>query len=365
MAFAYPEFRPSRCTRYRFRYSECQRCLDHCPYDAITLTDEGARLDESRCRNCGLCITACHTGAWTSEIFKPIDLLRQAIRQPEMKIACAPSGLAADAVVPCLGVLSPGFFAYLSKRRIPVTVLGAAHCPECAHAPKGAEALADHLAAAEQLRLAAEEPDKPWLPVTVVTETPQEKGAEQVALERRQFFRRLVGRGVDTFAAPPAPADRPVVPDKAIRAGAYAMTEERELLQIVCDRQDGEAVELSWHESLPLLRLSLQPGCTNCEACFRVCPTGAIKIEENPGEWGLIFQFDRCVGCLVCLEVCQPRVLTADAHFDARPEQPARVLHALRKQRCSRCERFFVAPEPREQCPICEDDDDAFAQIFG
>lgn len=366
MAIAYPEFRPPRCTRFRYRYSECRRCAAACPHEAIELSDEGAKIDAARCRNCGLCLLACHTGGWTSESFKPIDLLRQAIKQPTFSVACAPSGLRADVVVPCLGALSAAFIAYLGKRRIPLAMHGSSHCGECAHGAKGAVQLAAHLDAANRLRDAAREAGKDWLEPELSDAQPRAgKAAEKSALGgRRQLFRRLIGRGVDAIASPQA-VPSPPAPDKAIRAGAYAGTEERELLQIVCDRKDGQPTFIEWHEALPLMQLKLHQGCTNCEACFRACPTGALQIVENPGDWALTFQVDRCVACEVCLEVCQPHVLDAEARFDARPERPATILHSLVKQRCMRCDRFFVSSTPQETCPVCSDDEDAFAQIFG
>jgi ferredoxin len=365
VSLSYPEFRTARCTRYRFRYSECRRCADACPHEAIELADSGAKLDEARCQNCVLCITACHTGAWASEGFKPIDLLRVAIKQKEYSIACAPSGLAADAVVPCLGAVDAAMIAYLGKRRIPLTLFGSGHCGECAHGAKGLAQLDINLDAAAQLRAAGEEEGAPWAEVTTPADGSTARPAP-VRTARRQLFRRLVGRGVDAVAgsAAPLPAQTPI-PDKAIRAGAYASTERRELLQIVCERKDGKPFTMQWHEALPLMQLFLQPGCTACEACFRACPTGAIQIVENPGDWALTFQADRCVACTVCLEVCQPRVLDAEASFDCRPGQPARVLHSLVKQRCNRCDRFFVSPEPQETCKVCSDDQDAFTAIFG
>lgn len=365
MSLSYPEFRNPRCTRFRFRYSECRRCADACPHEAITLSDSGAALDEVRCQNCGLCISACHTGAWASESYKPIDLLRVAIKQKEYSMACAPSGLAADAVVPCLGAVDAATIAYLGKRRIPLTLFGSGHCGDCAHGAKGAQQLATNLDAAAQLRAAGEEEGAPWLEVAVPAEGAAAR-PEPLHTSRRQLFRRMVGRGVDALAeggAPPPP--KTAIPDKAIRAGAYASTERRELLQIICERKDGQATTLQWHEALPLMQLTLHPGCTTCEACFRACPTGAIQIVENPGDWALTFQTDRCVACEVCLEVCQPRVLDAEAAFDARPGQPARVLLSLVKQRCNRCDRFFVSPEPQETCKVCGDDQDAFTAIFG
>ncbi|MFN3883780.1 MAG: 4Fe-4S dicluster domain-containing protein [Rhodocyclaceae bacterium] len=364
MSVAYPEFRQSRCTRYRYRYSECRRCADACPHDAITLSESGATIDAARCQNCALCISACHTGAWASENFKPIDILRLAIKQTSFSISCAPSGLAADAVVPCLGAIDAAMIAYLGKRRIPLTLLGSAHCPECPHGSKGAPQLAANLDAAENLRAAALEEDRVWLQPQLSETTAPEKINERPRAARRQLFRRLIGRGIDAVATPQAVA-RPIVPDRAIRAGAYAGTEQRELLTIVLERKDGRPAMIGWHEALPLMQLTLQQGCTNCEACFRVCPTGAIQIVENPGDWMLTFKADRCVACEVCLEVCQPRVLDAEARFDARPAMPDRVLHKLSKQRCERCDRFFVSPTPQKTCPICSDDEDAFAQIFG
>mgnify|MGYP002148192142 CR=1 FL=1 len=64
-----------------------------------------ATVNPKNCQNCALCISACPTGAWASDNFKIIDLLRQAIKQPTWSVACAPSGETADAIVPCLGAV--------------------------------------------------------------------------------------------------------------------------------------------------------------------------------------------------------------------------------------------------------------------
>ena len=371
MSIAYPELRTSRCTRYRFRYSACSRCADACPHDAVALTDEGVRIDPARCQNCALCVTACPTDALASDALKPVDMLRQAIRHERFAIACAPSGASGDAVVPCLGSVDAGSLAYLAKRRIPVTLRGSARCEHCAHGVRGAAQLASNLNACALLQNAAASTDKPadWITPQhdeADVAKPDDRGAGPFAAGRRQWFRRLVGRGAAEIAeALDAPAAAPLTPDKAIRPGPYALPERRELLQIVCTRKDAEFFRVPLHDALPMMSLSLRPGCTTCEACFRACPTGAIQIAESPADYQLKFDVDRCVGCAVCLEVCQPRVLNADAAFDARPGQPPRVLLAMAKQRCARCDRHFVSPTPQESCPICRDDEDAFTAIFG
>lgn len=363
MAVSQPEFHTARCTRFRYRYSGCRRCTEACPHDAVVLLDEGIRLDPVRCQNCALCTAACPTSALVAGNLPRLDLLRRAIKTDRIGFACAPSGLSADAVVPCLGALDAAMLAYLAKRRIAVELHGSRHCGQCVHGAKGEALLAAQLEAADTL--GAEAAPEDWLAATLADAPGQAEATTDFRAGRRQLFRRLLGRGVDEMARAAAPATELPVEEKAIRAGPWFVPEMRELLQIVCKRKDDEPFRIERQAILPLMDIRLKRGCTACEACFRVCPTGAIQIREDDESWNLAFAIDRCVGCGACLEVCQPRVLNAAESFDASPERELAVLHQLAKQRCNRCDRFFVSPEPCETCPVCADDAEAFTAIFG
>lgn len=363
MTVSLPEFHTARCTRYRYRYSSCRRCAEACPHDAVALLDEGIRLDAARCQNCALCTTACPTAALGADNLPRLDLLRRAIKTDRFSFACAPSGLAADAVVPCLGAVDSAMMAYLAKRRIAVELRGSHHCAQCVHGAKGEAQLATHLEAADALEQAAAPED--WLAATLADAPGQVEVTTGFRAGRRQLFRRLIGRGIDEVARAAVPPDVQPVEEKAIRAGPWFVPEMRELLQIVCKRKDGEPCRIGPITALPLMDIRLKRGCTACEACFRVCPTGAMQIREDDESWNLAFAIDRCVGCGACLEVCQPRVLDAAESFDASPEREPAVLRQLAKQRCNRCDRFFVSTEPCDTCPVCTDDAEAFTAIFG
>jgi ferredoxin len=361
---AYPDFLQARCTRYRYRYSECRRCADACPHDAIGLSDEGAGIDGARCQNCGLCASACRTGAWNAANVPRVELLKQAIKAPQWSFACAPSGAAADAIVPCLGALDATMLAYLGKRGIPVELRGSEHCATCAHGARGAAQMDAHLEAAAMLREASGET---WAAVTVAAAAPERRArADGFAPGRRQLFRRLVGRAATEVlhAAEPAVVSEPV-PDKAIRAARTFVTEQRELMQIIARARERGCFLVREHEALPLMKLVLADGCTSCEACFRACPTGALQVRETDTAWSLTFKLDHCVACEACLEVCKPAVLHPVPEFDVAPGAGEVALRVLNKQRCSRCDRAFVSPAPASMCGICADDEDAFAAIYG
>lgn len=364
-----PELNATRCVRYRYRYSSCERCASACPHQAIALHDAGVTVSAQACQSCALCVAVCPTQALSQPDFEPIALLRQAIRKPSYTLACAPSGQHGDAIVPCLGAIDAVWLAYMARRGLPVLLRGSSHCSVCRHAKPGASQWAAALEAVQALHQALTQADPESAPVWAmpvhenqpVSQTEKALTAikKKAGDARRGFLKRLLRpRQSEPSKTSPQPLQQ-----GAIRAGAYIVSEPRELLHIVC-RQDQPA-ELVWHEALPLLALTLNSGCTLCEACFRVCPTAAITITETPEDWALDFDQDRCVGCLACLDVCQPKVLDAHSHLDPRPGQPPVRLIAQVKQRCRRCDRHFISAQPQAECPVCSDDALAFDAIFG
>lgn len=361
MGIAFPDTRQSACARFRFRYSECDRCASVCPHEAIRLADDGIGIDTARCQNCGLCVAACRTGAVTSDAITPIDWVRKAVAAGAASFACPRVERPGAQRVPCLAALDASVLAYLSRRNVPAQLWGADQCERCPHGERGAALLALNLEAVEALARETTDPAQ-WLAIDL-PHAPQSENELRPA--RRQLFRRLIGRAVDAATVPREDPEATVpVPEKAIRAGPYHLPEVREVLNIVRRNPARADRPANAHPSLPTIDLRLDAGCTHCEACFRACPTGALQIVESADAWSLEFSADRCVGCEVCLEVCQPQVLGAAPSIPS-PDSGWRPLHRLGKQRCQRCDRPFVSATPDEHCPICADDADVFDEIFG
>ena len=350
----YPTLRNERCVRYRFRYSACSRCADVCPHEALTLSGEGAAIDQGQCRNCGLCVGACPTAAFQSGDVPGATVVREALERGRCRFACRPSGATGDQMVACLGALDAAMLAYLAKRGVAVSLAGAGHCAQCAHAPKGDARLMALLDAVAVLR--EKVGDEQWTEVTLEDDAGDGFHRDQSA--RRQFFRRLVGRRV---AAAMVPEEHSApVPARAVRAAAPYVPLARELLSALW-REDAR---LPAHGMI--FAGDMQPGenCTGCELCERVCPTAAFRISEQDGSWHLLFRSERCVGCGVCVEACQPGALKAVEEL-AAPEAEPRLMKQLRRTRCERCGRIYLPVDDGDDCPACRDDIEDFNAIFG
>lgn len=371
MMLASLRFRREHCTRFRFRYSECDRCAEACPHEAVTATDEGVAIDGDRCRNCGLCAAACPTEALLATNVPRMALLAGVEDKARLSFACGPSAEAADAIVPCLGAIDAVTLVSLGRRGVEVELRGSHHCGSCEHGPLGGERMALALEGLERLRAASL--DDGWPRAIVAQAAASGSGAAvqaasaQRTASRRHLFRRFLGRGVDAVVDAAQPPEAPV-PSKAIRIAAPVASERRELLRATWPRDADLGLELEAHASLPLAGLALDRAkCTSCEACARACPTAAIEVAETSTSWGIAFRAARCVACSVCVEACQSAALSMAPRIGAgavAAKAPV-ALHALPKKRCTRCDRFFLAGPQEDQCPTCRGDDEDFDALFG
>ena len=49
-----------------------------------------------------------------------------------------------------------------------------------------------------------------------------------------------------------------------------------------------------------------EDSCIHCGACTSVCPSGALKLDENAK---LTFDEDKCVVCELCIDACPSKVI--------------------------------------------------------
>ena len=82
--------------------------------------------------------------------------------------------------------------------------------------------------------------------------------------------------------------------------------------------------------------------CYQCSdpPCLKVCPVGALHVDERSGTYARIIDESLCIGCQQCIEACQQ-------HF-----RPSRSKFDEQKQKSFKCHLCFGDPQCVKFCPM-------------
>ena len=93
--------------------------------------------------------------------------------------------------------------------------------------------------------------------------------------------------------------------------------------------------------------------CTNCQICYRICPTGALSTDK---KFSLIhFDAMLCVKCHLCHDVCEPNAIQLQEGFELKEffEPHQRTLATFNIKRCNECGNYFTYTGGEQTCPRC------------
>jgi len=94
--------------------------------------------------------------------------------------------------------------------------------------------------------------------------------------------------------------------------------------------------------------------CTNCQICYRICPTGALS---SNGKFSLInFDAMLCVKCHLCHDACEPDSIHLQPGFEVKEffESSQRTLAKFDVKRCNECGNYFTYDGGELSCPRCQ-----------
>ena len=93
--------------------------------------------------------------------------------------------------------------------------------------------------------------------------------------------------------------------------------------------------------------------CTNCQICYRICPTGALSSDA---KFSLIhFDAMLCLKCHLCHDACEPDAIHLQKGFEVKEffEPTQRVLTSFTVKRCNECAGYFTYTGGEVTCPRC------------
>lgn len=309
-----PTVDSGRCVHAGRVAASCVACLAVCPRSAVSLDGQPPTISERLCDGCGLCVAACPRQA----IVLPLSFERGVFAGHEACFAACEKALddiACDGRIPCLHAIGLDALLRALASGIRLWIVARGNCASCARGH--GQSIRDTVARLNEALRARKTPEIALIDIdgrrwALVCAT---RGAPRTG--RRAFL-----EGVLAVASP-------------VRAGG------QEAETRACFAGEGpmpHAIHLD------------RSRCAACHACARVCPDGAIRLEEAVPAYML--DHAACTGCGLCVDVCdRDAIRLIDWMPGKYPMLP------LRAGVCRQCGTAYHAPKDTvdNRCRVCAD----------
>ena len=342
-------FNLSACVRATSKFSECTKCVDACP-ESIQLLDNLPSFANKTGVEAAACIGACPTEAFSLSDFSTTEFFFSFL---ESKIRL----ISPKFNVPCISVLSVEHLIALALASEETITLDMSSYDEDSILFEQIDARIDEanfvLSSFSEKRLETNM-DKAEI-------TPKLAEEESVS-SRRSFLGNASLKGVVkhkmTF-------DEAVEADelKAFQLDTITIAKIKEkhlpdkrkiLFTTLKHAGVPDIFEVLPEEEVSFISQKfVDDSCTNCQICYRICPTGALSSD---GKFSLInFDAMLCVKCHLCHDVCEPDAIQLQSGFEIKEffEPAQRTLATFNIKRCNECGNSFTYFGGEQACPRC------------
>ena len=343
-------FDVASCVRATSKFSQCTKCVDACP-ESIQIVENLPSFAFSTGVDAAACVGVCPTESFSLSDFSVTEFFFTFL---ESKVRL----ISAKINVPCISVLSVEHLlslALASDESITIDLNGY---------EKGT-----HLF--EQIENRIEEAnfvlssfcDKVLLTNHVEEKTTDTKVSEEKMVSSRRDF--LSAASVKSVVKHKKAFDDAVDAEELqhfeIDASVISkikdkhLPDKRKILFTTLKRVGvPDAFEVLPQEEVSFVSQKfVDDSCTNCQICYRICPTGALS---SNGKFSLInFDTMLCVKCHLCHDVCEPNSIQLQSGFEIKEffDPTQRTLATFNIKRCNECGNNFTYTGGEQACPRC------------
>ena len=354
---------PGFCQRVRFRKSNCQRCLEICPENAISL-NPGPTINNG-CTDCGLCLNACPTEVFRHEFHTDRYLLNQARarlakdrHQPQAEnkrlfIHCHRAEKQNDNSLglQCLGRITANILLGAALAGFDEAVLTKGICSQCRF-QQGEKLLTNSMAVS---RVLVEGMGLGKFAISIK----QKEKSKEAPLGRREIFSIIsakVKNKTASFLYHREKAMREKLTQSSEDKSGRRLLPQRELLRKLLEQNRPEnTMVVKYNPKFPWGKIKIEPNkCSACGTCAALCPTGAISKKMKDDTQLLYFNSSLCTNCSLCRAACPEHAIDFEADFALADiiADEATVVAAIQLSTCIICGEIITA-QKNNICPTC------------
>ncbi len=347
--FRLPVVDADACVHALCNNTDCHACVDACPTHSWVLDDETLGLNIEACDGCGLCVPACPCGAL--QIHFPW-VTRQIGARMVALFACDKSGInESSGMLPCIHALGLRQLLQLYNSGINHLLLATSECKECSRYQS--ENIYQRLEQLNQLLfdhnkspiIILQRSNEAWIKIFRTDETV----SSGTQVSRRDFLR---GGGQQLR--------KQLLIIDPLNHSEFQTIPPGQLLP------DSKIKKVHW----PWVPVLDEKQCNGCDACIRLCPTGALNLyhsdenssemyELNPVQLRYEINPQNCTGCGICSTVCESEAISIHSWLLSSSSQID-----LSENTCTACGNTFHIPQQhihhhnvlsgKVHCRICQ-----------
>jgi len=341
------------CVRAKSKFSSCTKCVDICPTQTMVLSNNIPAFTPTQCIECGGCVGVCPTEAFSMKNFSPTEFFFKTIEEQKHELSCQKD------LNFCLSILNIEYLLSLALSSSKNIIIDAYACNCGGESKKLREQLISNIDEVNFI-LESISPDKQIEIKSLSTKKETTREKESKTTDRRSFL-SLKGaiKSKQEF-------DKIVISDELKEFGIdissisnireKRIPDKRKLLYIIVKEQrKPESYDILAQEDISFISQKyIDSNCTNCQMCYRVCPTGALSSDHKFS----VINFDSmmCIKCNLCHDVCEINSIHIQKGFEIKEffEPKKRLLASFDIKRCNECGNYFTYRGGEIECPRCK-----------
>ncbi len=357
----------AKCVRTTNKFSECVECVNACPVATIKIDEQLPSFVPNDCVGCGGCLAACPSSAYKLDDFNAINFMFSYLESERESISCK------EDEIPCLAALNVEEILSMSLLTSKEILFDRSHCSECEIAKVNLSIIEKRVEEVNFL-LEAMEVEKS-VRFEVLESMEVVKNSDTAS--RRDFLSKAsikeAAKAKHKFDNSVEALDEELKEHTATVEDIQSIRnkvvpDRRKLLKMAMKRAGvPEKFHVIESEDISFISQKVldEESCTNCQMCYRICPTGALSSDKYGGF--IAFDAFSCIKCTSCHDVCEPNSLTIKPTFNLKElfEPKQEILVKFSVKRCDECGMPFVYRSGEVMCTRCRIEEEEANTLWG